>query len=69
MSFVLINLINFKNGLDFGLSSPRRITVLHKTGTLGPFGRPGSTPGVGVIFIDSYLENQFLLLTLSLIFL
>ena len=28
--------------------SPCRIMVLHKTGTLGPSGRPGSIPGVGV---------------------
>ena len=31
-----------------GIESPYRIVVLHMTGTHGPPGLPGSTPGVGV---------------------
>ncbi len=31
---------------------PGRITVLHKTGTLGPSGRLGSTPSPGVDAIE-----------------
>ena len=37
------------HGCDLdGTKSPYRIVVLHKTGTLGPSGRLGSIPSVGV---------------------
>jgi hypothetical protein len=42
---------------------PHRITVLHKTGTLGPSGRPGSTPGVGVYSESNRWLREALLFT------
>ena len=35
--------------------SPYRIVVLHKTGTLGPSGRLGSIPSVGVYELILYM--------------
>ena len=48
---VLLKMLNLLNQLFPRVICPYRIVVLHETGTLGPSGRLGSIPGVGVCYI------------------